>query len=211
ASRTVYVIGAKAEFDSLAFNVAVFDQDIDGFQSNVFVGTGFVLANAGTQSVRGFEFDVNWAPTEALRLSFATTYLDPEYDDFVGGAGPDGPTDLSGTRPAGIHEWSTNTTGTYNFEFAGATGYLRVEHVFEDEVQVIENVSAEIASREVSMFNASAGLSWPNGVELNLWGRNLNEDEYLLSAFPSVAQGGSFSGYPNTPRTYGLTVRKNFD
>lgn len=208
---TVFELGVKAEFESLAFNLAVFDQEIDGFQSNVFTGTGFVLANAGTQSVQGFEFDVNWAPTQALRLSFATTYLDPEYDDFVGGVGPDGPTDLSGQRPAGIHEWSTNTSGTYNFAIAGADGYLRMEHVFEDEVQVVENVSADLASREVSMFNASLGLSWANGVELNLWGRNLNEDEYLLSAFPSVAQAGSFSGYPNTPRTYGLTLRKNFD
>ena len=90
-------------------------------------------------------------------------------------------------------------------------GYVRVEHVYEDEVQVVDNVSADIASREVSMFNASAGLTWSNGFELNLWGRNLNEDEYLQSAFPSVAQAGSFSGYPNTPRTYGLTLRKNFD
>ena len=208
---TVLEVGLKAEFDSLAFNLAIFDQEIDGFQSNVFTGTGFVLANAGTQTVEGFEFDINWAPTEALRLAFATTYLDPEYEDFVGGVGPDGPTDLSGTRPAGIHEWSTNTSGTYNFAAFGAMGYVRVEHVYEDEVQVVENVSADIASREVSMFNASAGLTWSNGFELNLWGRNLNEDEYLQSAFPSVAQAGSFSGYPNQPRTYGLTLRKNFE
>jgi outer membrane receptor protein involved in Fe transport len=208
---TVYEVGLKAEYDAFAFNLALFDQEIDGFQSNVFTGTGFVLANAGKQSVRGFEFDANWAVSEALRLSFATTYLDPEYDDFVGGVGPNGPTDLSGTRPAGIHEWSTNTSANYSFEFAGAQGYARVEHVFEDEVQVVENVSADIASREVSMFNASVGLNFSNGFELNLWGRNLNDDEFLLSAFPSVAQAGSFSGYPNQPRTYGLTVRKVFN
>ena len=50
-----------------------------------------------------------------------------------------------------------------------------------------------------------------NGLELMLWGRNLNNDEYLTSAFPAVAQLGSFSGYPNQPRTYGLTLRKNFN
>jgi len=48
-------------------------------------------------------------------------------------------------------------------------------------------------------------------VQLNLWGRNLTGDEYLLSAFPSVAQAGSISGYPSQPRTYGLTVKYNFD
>ena len=61
------------------------------------------------------------------------------------------------------------------------------------------------------MFNASAGFKLSNGLDFNLWGRNLNDDEYLLSAFPSVAQAGSISGYPNQPRTYGLTVKYNFE
>ena len=83
--------------------------------------------------------------------------------------------------------------------------------VDEDEVPVIENVPADIASREVSTFNTSIGLSWDNGFEAMIWGRNINNDEYLLSAFPSVAQTGSYSGYPNQPRTVGLTVRKYFE
>jgi outer membrane receptor protein involved in Fe transport len=60
------------------------------------------------------------------------------------------------------------------------------------------------------MINASAGMSWSNGLEFNLWGRNIFDDEYLLSAFPSVAQTGSISGYPNQPATYGLTLKYNF-
>ena len=207
---TVYEFGVKAEYPSVAYNLAVFTQEIEGFQSNVFSGTGFNLANAGKQSVDGAEFDITWLPLDSLRLAFAVTYLDPLYDDFVGAAGVNGPTDLSGTRPAGIHEWSTNTSAVYNFALAGARGYLRVEHIYEDEVQNIENVPPEIASREVNMFNASLGLNWSNGIELNLWGRNLNEDEYIQQAFPSVAQAGSFSGYPNQPRTYGVTLRKTF-
>jgi outer membrane receptor protein involved in Fe transport len=207
---TVYEFGVKAEYPSVAYNLAVFTQEIEGFQSNVFSGTGFNLANAGKQSVDGAEFDITWLPLDSLRLAFAVTYLDPLYDDFVGAAGVDGPTDLSGTRPAGIHEWSTNSSAVYNFALAGARGYLRVEHIYEDEVQNIENVPPEIASREVNMFNASLGLNWSNGIELNLWGRNLNEDEYIQQAFPSVAQAGSFSGYPNQPRTYGVTLRKTF-
>jgi outer membrane receptor protein involved in Fe transport len=61
------------------------------------------------------------------------------------------------------------------------------------------------------MFNASAGLTFDGGWDLNFWGRNLNGDEFIQQAFPSVAQLGSFSAYPNAPRTYGLTLRKNFD
>jgi outer membrane receptor protein involved in Fe transport len=43
-----------------------------------------------------------------------------------------------------------------------------------------------------------------------VYGRNLTDDEYLIQSFPSVAQSFSVSGYPNQPRTYGLTIRKNF-
>jgi iron complex outermembrane receptor protein len=209
---TVYEIGIKAEYETVAFNAALFMQEIEGFQSNVFTGTGFNLANAGKQSTDGIEFDITWAPVDGLRVAFAATWLDPLYDSFVGANGVNGPVDLSGTQPAGISELSTNTNITYNFDLgSGPSAYVRVEHVYEDEVQAIENVPAELASREVNMFNASAGVTFDHGWELNLWGRNLNGDEFIQQAFPSVAQAGSFSAYPNAPRTYGLTLRKNFD
>jgi outer membrane receptor protein involved in Fe transport len=88
---------------------------------------------------------------------------------------------------------------------------VRLEHVYESDVQVVENIPSDIASREINMLNASLGMSFTNGIEFNLWGRNLNEDEYLQSAFPTPAQAGSFGGYPNQPRTYGLTVKYNFE
>ena len=207
----VYEIGLKGEWDTVAVNLAIFQQEIDGFQSNSFTGTGFVLANAGKQSTDGVEVDIKWAPTDGLRFGFAATWLDPLYDDFQGALGIDGPEDFSGRKPSGIPEFSANTNVTYNFMAGNAMSYVRLENVFEGEVQVVDNIPSSIASRKVNMINASAGVTFANGVQLNLWGRNLTGDEYLLSAFPSVAQTGSISGYPSQPRTYGLTVKYNFD
>ncbi|MDY7099289.1 MAG: TonB-dependent receptor, partial [Pseudomonadota bacterium] len=51
----VYEIGIKGQWEGVGFNLAVFDQTIDGFQSFAFTGTGFALRNAGQQSVQGFE------------------------------------------------------------------------------------------------------------------------------------------------------------
>jgi iron complex outermembrane recepter protein len=208
---TVYEVGLKGMWDTVALNVAIFSQEIEGFQSNIFTGTGFSLANAGRQSTDGVEIDIRWQPTESFQGTLAAIFMDPLYDSFVGAEGIDGPTDLSGTQPPGIHEVSLTATGRYSFSVGNADGFIRAEYIFEDEVQVIENTPASIASREVSTINASIGLAWDNGFEALLWGRNINNDEYLLSAFPSVAQAGSYSGYPNQPRTYGLTVRKYFD
>ena len=208
---TLYELGLKSRFDNVILNVAVFDQEIEGFQQNLFVGTGFILANAGKQSTTGIELDVLWAPTADLELSFSSMFLDPEYDSFPLGNGPDGPVDLSGTAPAGISETSITTSARYGFDLLNGRGFVRAEYYYESDVQVIENVSEDLASREVSTINASAGIRWDNGFEATVWARNLNDDEYLQSAFPSVAQDGSFSGYPNIPRTWGVTLRYFFD
>jgi outer membrane receptor protein involved in Fe transport len=208
---TVYEIGLKARWDTVSLNLAIFDQDIEGFQENTFTGTGFTLSNAGKRSTTGLEIDLRWQPTESFQALLGATFMDPLYDSYVNAPGVGGPTDLSGTQPAGIHEVSILVSGAYSFTMGNADGFVRADYLYEDEVPVISNVPGILATREVSTINASAGLAWDNGLELMLWGRNLNNDEYLTSAFPAVAQAGSFSGYPNQPRTYGLTLRKNFN
>jgi len=207
---TSYELGFKGNWSTTSLNVAIFDQQIKGFQSNIFTGTGFVLSNAGKQSTKGIEVDAMWLPTEAWKLTFASTWLDPKYDSFVGGEGVDGPEDLSGTTPAGIHKITIDTSATYYFQLASTESFVRAEYIYADDIQVVENVPADIASAKISTFNASLGFGWSNGLELILWGRNLFNDEWLLSAFPATAQPGSYSGYPNQPRTYGATLRWNF-
>jgi len=208
---TVYEIGLKARWDTVSLNLAIFDQDIEGFQENTFTGTGFTLSNAGKRSTTGLEIDLRWQPTESFQALIGATFMDPLYDSYVGAPGVGGVVDLSGTTPAGIHEVSILVSGAYSFTMGNADGFVRADYLYEDKVPVISNVPGILATREVSTINASAGLAWDNGFELMLWGRNLNNDEYLTSAFPAVAQAGSFSGYPNQPRTYGLTLRKNFN
>ncbi len=207
---TVYELGMKARFSKGAFNVTVFDQTIDGFQSSIFIGTGFVLANAGKQSTKGIEFDSVYNPTENWSLTLAGTFLDPVYDSFEGASGLTGPIDLSGEKPAGIHEQSITAGITYNFELSnGAFGYVRTDYLYESEVHIVENVPESI-TREVGTFNASAGLNFENGLAVQIWVRNLNNDEYFLSSFPPPIQAGSFNGYPNQPRTFGATLAYEF-
>ncbi len=207
---TAYELGFKGDWSTTSLHVAIFDQEIKGFQSNIFTGTGFVLANAGKQSTTGVEVEGLWVPTDAWRLTFASTWLDPKYDSFPLGEGPDGPVDLTGTTPAGIHKLTIDTSATYYFQLGSTESFIRGEYTYADNIQVVENVPADIASAKVSTFNGSLGFGWSNGLELIFWGRNLFNDEYLLSAFPSVAQPGSYSGYPNQPRTYGVTLRASF-
>ena len=219
-NATVIELGLKSRFENGAINVALFDQTIKGFQSNIFGGTGFFLSNAGKQSVRGAELDVTYTPIDPFTLTFSGMYLDPVYDSFTGAQGPAGPIDLSGERPSGIAEISLSTSATYNHDFGnGMTGFLRGDFQYESPTQIVDNIVSVTTSggqtydveREIKTFNAAAGLSLDNGISVNLWGRNIFNDEYLLSAFPGVAQAGVVNAYPNAPRTFGGTVRYTFD
>lgn len=206
----VYEIGIKTQFENGSFNATLFDQTIEGFQSSIFIGTGYVLANAGKQSTKGFEFDSNYNLTDDWSFTLAGTFLDPVYDSFEGASGLDGPIDLSGEQPAGIHEVSISAGVVYEFEvFNGANGYVRADYLYESDVKVAEN-TPESLTREVNTVNASTGLAFDNGVSVQVWVRNLTNDEYLLSAFPPPIQAGSFNGYPNQPRTFGANISYQF-
>ena len=264
-----FEIGIKHSHDSGYINAAIFNQNIEGFQSNTFVGNGFQLVNAGDQRHKGIEIDMKQQLSEEWVMGLSAIKIDAEYESFVNGpcdhvaidvpapteADPTatvstlvfptvacdvdangnskGIKDRSGETPAGIHDWSANLNATYSFNVSDAvSSFLRLEYVYESEVDVVENVPGVTsalsglynaaayggngvgnipATRSTRNFNMSMGFTHnPTGIELMFWGRNLTNHESLLSAFPTTAAPGSYGGYPTAPKTYGLTARATF-
>lgn len=210
-SSKVYEIGVKGAFDQFRFSLSLFDQTIEDFQTFVFLGTGFGLANAGEQSTTGLELEATWLPTDALSLSAAGTFLDPVYDSFPDSAFGD----LSGEQPAQIAETSLSLGANYAFTVNGWDGYVQADYQYQSETAfeddpVLDAAVGALYTNEVNLVNASAGLDFGNGFDVRVWGRNIFEDEHIIFAFPSVIQSGSFSGYTNAPATYGVTLRRRF-
>lgn len=213
----VYEVGLKGQWDRVGFNLALFEQKIDGFQSNAFTGTGFALVNAGSQSVRGFEFDSTVNPVDPLVLTFALSYLDSKYDSFPGSAVGD----LTGFQVAGVPEFTIATSAMYTHEF-GTSGNLligRVDYYHESNTQIVDGLPAFGADaravgrdfrREVNLVNGSLTFAMERGFEISVWGRNITNERYLTTIFDGVAQQGTVAGYPNQPRTYGATARFKF-
>ncbi|CAN5195487.1 TonB-dependent receptor [soil metagenome] len=224
----VYELGLKANFQGGYVNLAVFDQSIKGFQSNAYTGIGYSLVNAGEESVKGFEVDSAYRPIDWLSLTASATYLDPKYDSFTGAACVNYDTarcpvnpltglrpnfrDLTGDRPAGIPKWSLSTSATISHDLGGGyTGYLRAEYDYVSKTQLSETTPPDVGTWGQNIVNASLGVTdAAHGLELTLWARNLTKDESLIATFPTVAQDGSYSGYPTPPRMYGVTLRKTF-
>ena len=227
---TVYEAGLKGNWGIATANLAVFKQTIRGFQSNIFTGLGFYLANAGKQSSFGVEFEGTVKPTSALTISFAMTYLDPKYDDFkLSGVG-----DLTGTRPGGVSQLSSTIGAQWDQPLAnGDHMILRGDYHYEAPFALIEGLpnlvvknpitglpltgtasdyaaaiaAAQSRKQEINQVNASLTYAMHNGLELTAWGRNLTNSRTLLQIFDSPAQTGSISGYPSEPRTYGVAAR----
>ncbi|GMN03986.1 TonB-dependent receptor [Erythrobacter sp. MTPC3] len=211
----VYEIGMKAQWEGFGFNLALFDQTIDGFQSFAFTGTGFALRNAGQQSVKGFEFDSTINPADGLVLTFAMTYLDPLFDSFPGSVVGD----LTGETPAGIPEITIATSATYTHEWDSGTRLIsRIDYNHESNTPINNGLptfnaalgETLIFNREVNLVNTSITLALNNGFEIGAYARNLLDDQYILTVFDGVAQAGTVSGYPSAPRTYGGVVRFKF-
>ena len=202
---SVYEVGLKGSLRNVQFNLAIFKQIIKGFQDNTFIGTGFVLTNAGKQSTKGVELDVSVTPVKPLRLNFALTYLDPIYDSFPLSAQGD----LSGTRPGNIPTYTINAGGVYTQNIGGDNKLIfRADFSHESNTSILQNDPR--FRRETNLLDAAVLLQLSNGVELSVYGRNITNDRYLITVFPSVAQAGSFSGYPSLPRTYGVSAKYKF-
>ena len=187
---------------------------IEDFQTNTFVGTGFVLANAGSQSSDGYEFDLVMSPTESIDLSISGLFMDPIYDSYVGAAAGD----LSGTVPSNIPEDTISSTITWNFDMNGWDSYLRISHLYSSEAFLLENPAHQAlleaqgnGFRKQDTLNFTAGFEKDN-LSISLWGKNINDDEYLTSAFVAVADLSetTFFGYPNNYATYGMTLNYTF-
>ena len=220
----VIELGAKGNWRNYAANIAVFYQEIKGFQSNIFLGTGFALSNAGKQSTYGVEFEGTARPIPPLTLGVAVTWLDPKYNSFVASAVGD----QTGRRPPEIPEWSTTFSAQWDQELGnGDHLILRGAYHFESKSWAVEGlpgfikrdaagnvVSYEPAidaaskfKRQVDEVDASLTYAMENGLELSVWGRNLLNDRYFNRIFDSVAQPLAISSYPTQPRTYGIAAR----
>lgn len=227
---TVIELGLKGDWGMYSANLTGFRQDIDGFQSNTFTGTGFFLANAGKQRTWGVEFEGTANPIDQLMLNLGVTWLDSSYVSYV--RSPVG--DISGTSAAGIPEWTVSLGarweqelasgdivtlgGTYRFEsntspIEGLPGFVRRDtagNIIQSSVPQAIAAAAQF-SRQVDEVSASISyILSDNGLEFSLWGRNLLNDRYIVQIFDSPAQALSISGYPNQPRTYGAAIRYKF-
>ena len=100
----------------------------------------------------------------------------------------------------------------------GWDGFTRLSHLYSSEAVLLENTEAQAiiesqgnGIRKMDTLNFSAGIEKDN-LSISLYGQNINDDEYLTSAFVAVVDFSqtTYFGYPNNYATYGLNVNYKF-
>lgn len=223
-------IGMKAEFpeQGIRLNIAIHKTEVEDLQTIAFVGTGFLLANAGNADTYGSEIELTWQPAENTRVMAAYAYTIADFEDFENGpcwtgtpfltgqADPGdngtGACDRSGGRVAGNPEHFFTLNVRQGFNIADDIGAFVIgEYVYTGDIMTDTNNDPIKAQPSYSLVNFRAGLEFlDHDAELTIWGRNILDEEYLSTVFDVPAQTGRMAAYAREPGTYGITFRKNF-
>jgi len=216
-----FEIGFKSRWfdNTLQLNGAVFYQEMDDFQFQEFTGTGFVVQNAATVKGQGFELDYLWQPDEHWVISGGITFQDIEYEDFDTApttlaqdqAGADFQ-DLDGEPVIYTSDISYSGTISYtnnlteNLLWTAGTSYsYRTEYqTDESNDPIVEQDDSTVVNLFISLMPEDE--TWA----IDLWGKNVTDEELYMVGFNTTFQAGSYSAYLNAPPSYGVTARYNF-
>ena len=219
---TSYEIGAKATLleGSMQLNAAVFSYDYKDKQEKdrviTLVGAISGLTNVDESSITGAEIDIQWLPTDGLRLAFGGAWLDTEIEqwqavdaansawlvntatfDASGSELPQAPS-LSYTALIG---YDTNITENLILGMALDLSYTD---------KTTGGVAPERATEDYMVINARLSISdasekW----KTLLWVRNVADEDYYASAF--LGGNGPYVRSMGMPRTVGVSLSYSFD
>ncbi|MFC3052140.1 TonB-dependent receptor [Kordiimonas pumila] len=208
-----YEAGSKVTLleGRLQVNSALFFYDYQNLQAQgTLAGAAggvtalFALQNIGDAEVKGFEIDVQALPVEGLNLALGVGYLDSKITDpFIAEV-------QKGGRPALSPKWNINGRARYEFDLNNDM-YMFVQGDFNWQDNLFLDIYETPALQEDDylLINAAIGIASEDGLwAVSLWGKNLSNTEYRVSAFTGGVAGTVY-GY-GAPKTYGISASFNF-
>ena len=223
-----FEVGFKGRYldGRLAINGAIFETDVDDNQFFEFFAGPWGLLRVVTSidqlDISGSELDFKYALTDSIRLDGGIGYTDGEIKknahrpNTVGNNAPLAP---EHTYNLGMQY---ETAFSANYDLVVRVDYMEVGETWFHTVQNNQQPSvwgallgfpvASDMSKSVrdaySLVDLRASIVGEN-LSLTLWGRNINDEEYLAEIIPAPEFGGSFI-HQAPYATYGLDLKYNF-
>ena len=209
----------------LLLNGTAFYQVIEDFQLNTFNGLAFVVESVDESESVGVELDLAYAtPIPGLDLSAGYAYVNAEYTDVNTG---DPLVDaIEGRNYSLSPEHFITGQMIYSRPLWGDVwGNFSLDGRWVSDYNTGSDLDPEKEQEAFALFNARLGLEHEsNGLSLELWARNLTNETYAQVAFDQFAQGrragqgtsldarssASYAAFLGAPRTWGVTLRKEW-
>lgn len=232
-----YELGVKTQGRGFTFNAAAFYTDISNLQVTADAGScsSRVVFNVPKAHTQGFEFELSASPADGLDLGISGSIVSAKFDSSVtttAGAVIAGIRD--GNRLPTVPKFQISANASYSFPISdGAEAYVStsVQHVGNRVTQPSDQegnprsfvsglafggapgtnaTTLNLVLPSYELVNFSAGVDFDNGLSLIGYVNNLFDENALLS-FDRERGGRARLGFStNSPRTYGVTVRKTF-
>jgi iron complex outermembrane receptor protein len=162
--------------------------------------------NVGKADVKGFELELALYPVDGLSIDASLSHLDFEYKE------------LNGTTPVTLDmvtpytpDWNYSFGIQYDHETDVGTFGIRFDGAYRSEMftAAINNDTSFMPSR----FLANARLMWTSDDsdwQASLEVQNLFDKYYMHSVSDIAASLGVWTGQPGLPRTWAVTLKRNF-
>jgi len=226
---TAFEIGAKTTWFNgrLLANLALFQNEYENYQLNTFNGVSFQVASIPEVTSIGAEFDLFWrTPIDGLTLQGGFAAVEAEYGPDSGWVAdsynPYNRTLVLGRLPnndlTNSPNWTVTGAATYERPIGPLTGLAYIDFRYVTDQITGSDLNPAKGQPEFWLVNARLGLGDPNERwSLELWARNLLDQDYQQIAFDVPLQSGSansrhrnYGAFLGDPRTVGVTLRARY-
>ncbi|HMN43031.1 MAG TPA: TonB-dependent receptor [Povalibacter sp.] len=219
---TAYEIGTKADLAgrSVRWNNAAYYYDYKDLQTQVLDTSGVIyIANAASADIYGFESDLDWQATDALRLSGGVSFIKSEYSSYIGAllsdpmGGVPSTVDPTGTAVKGnalpyAPEFTATLGADYTWSLPAGTIKLAVNGYYNDGFYF----EADNVMEQDSYVDLAANLRWTSNSGrfwISAYGKNLLDERTI--GYATTQSNGTHLLQWAAPLTYGVAVGVSLD
>ncbi|MBU2978825.1 TonB-dependent receptor [Alteromonas sp. C1M14] len=204
---TAYEAGLKHSFmqGNGVFNASVFYYDYSDYQSFSWVNNAGVVTNEEA-TFSGVELEVFLTPTDNIDLLFNASYTDAVVEDLEVASGY-----FADTTPPFTPEYQASAMIRYNWQAFSGNMAAQLSANYQSETY---HNARNFTAHEIDGFATADGrLTWDDNDDkwqLAAYVDNLFDSDHELIGFDVSGFYGTTQISYAKPRTYGVTIRRNF-
>jgi iron complex outermembrane recepter protein len=205
-------IGVKMRWDRAELNATYFATDYTDLQTNIFDGTlSFLVQNASSAEVKGFEIDGRYLLTDGLELYASLASLDYTFTDFKDSQCAYGEAPTNGIycdRSGETAPYAPETTSNFGLDYTrglsnGLVFDANLNVDTSSEYFITANLDKNIDEGGYTKLGAQIGLGSEDGKwRVSIIGDNLTDERIkviggtipLARTFVRLASGGALDG-----------------